>query len=757
MAVALLIGLWVYDELSYDKYHQNYDRIAQMMATQTFNGETGTDPNISVPIENELRTNYAGDFKRLSLTWTSTNILAVGDKKLSESGRWAQPDFPEILTLTMQHGSRETFSDPSSVLLSQSVATALFGDADPVNKTIRVDNRTDMKVVGVYADLPRNTTFYETKFLLPWHNPANFWNTQTDAWSNHGCELFVQMHEQADIEQVTAKIKEITQEHGYTTSNEQLLLHPMQKWHLYSEFKNGKVVGGRIQYVYLISIIGGFVLLLACINFMNLSTARSEKRAKEVGIRKTVGSLRGQLIGQFLSESLLVAFLALVFTLILAQLSLPFFNALADKQITIMWRNPWFWLLTVGFTLFTGLVSGSYPAFYLSGFNPVKVLKGTFRAGRLAALPRKVLVVVQFTVSIMLVIGTVIVFRQVQHAQNRPVGYSREGLITIVMNTPELYGRYNALRDDLIGTGAVEDMAESNSSPTQIWSNNNGMDWQGKDPNSDPLFGTIAITHDFGRTIGWKIVDGRDFSRDYPTDSGAFILNESAVKVTGMKNPVGKTIKWLGQDNRIVGVVKDMVMDSPYQPAVPTIFHMRYGWVNMITVRIKRTMPIQDALATIEPVFKKYNPGGPFDYQFVDEQYARKFSDEQRIGHLVTIFATLAIFISCLGLFGMASFMAEQRIKEIGVRKVLGATTFNLWSLLSKDFVYLVLIAFVIATPTAYYFLSNWLHNYEYRTDISWWIFAVTGLGALLITLLTVSYQAIKAALANPVKSLRSE
>jgi len=756
MAVTLLIGLWIWDELSFNNYHKNHGRLAYVMSTQTYNGETETYPNIVVPLENELRTKYAGDFRRLSLTWNSTNILAVGDKKISGSGKWAQADLPDMLTLTMQKGSRESFKDPSTLLLSQSLATALFGDADPVNKTVKVDNRIEMKVGGVYEDLPHSTTFNETKYLLPWDNNENRWKTQSNNWRNHGCELVVQVSDNADFDKVSDKIREVINPNikgfkDYTS------LHPMDQWHLYSEFKNGKVAGGRIQFVWLFGIIGIFVLLLACINFMNLSTARSEKRAKEVGIRKAVGSMRGQLTAQFLGESMVVVLLSFIVTMILVQLSLPFFNSLSDKQMTIPWDNPLFWLLTTVFIFLTGLVSGSYPAFYLSGFNPVKVLKGTFHSGRFASLPRKILVVVQFTVSVVLIIGTIIVYRQVQFAKNRPVGYSREGLITMEMNTAELYQNYNAMRNDLIENGGAADMAESNSSITEIWSNNNGVEWPGKDPNVDPLFGTIAVTHDFGNTVGWKITEGRDFSREFPADSGAFILNESAVKLAGIKDPVGKVMKWAGKDHVVVGVVKDMVMESPYKPTVPTIFHMEYGWVRLITVRIKPTIPVREALAKMEVVFKKFNPGSPFEYQFTDEAYRKKFSDEERIGNLATLFAILAIFISCLGLFGLASFVAEQRTKEIGVRKVLGATVFNLWKMLSKDFVVLVTISCFIAIPVAWYFLNQWLQNYNYRTQISWWVFAAAGVGSLLITILVVSFQAIKAAIANPVKSLRTE
>jgi putative ABC transport system permease protein len=756
MAVALLIGLWIWDELSFNHYHDNHKKLARIMATQTFNGETGTYPTTCVPLEKELRTKYASDFKRLSLTWNSTNILAAGDKKISQPGLWAQPDLPEMLTLKMNKGSRSAFNDPSSIMLSASVALALFGNDDPVNKTVRVDNKTDMKVAGVYADLPRNTTLYGTKFLLPWDNKANWWNTQGDAWSNHGCQLIVEVNEGVDFSTATDKIKKITQEHGYVGSNELLSLHPMNNWHLYSEFKNGKEAGGRIQFVWLFGIIGVFVLLLACINFMNLSTARSEKRAKEVGIRKAIGSMRGQLISQFLSESLLVSFLALLFAIALVQLTIGFFNEIADKNMAIPWTTPLFWLVTVGFTFITGVISGSYPAFYLSGFEPIRVLKGTFRAGRLAAVPRKVLVVVQFTVSITLIIGTIIVYRQVHFAKDRPVGYASEGLVSVVMNTPEIYEHYDAMRSDLLQTGVVENMAESNSPVTQVSSNNNGLNWQGKDPNSDPLFGTIAVTHDFGKTVGWKIAEGRDFSRAF-NDTGAFILNEAAVKVAGLKDPIGKKMKWLNQDHVITGIVKDMVMESPFKPAIPTIFQLRPDWVSLITVKIKPGTPLREALGKIEPVFKKYNPASPFEYTFIEDEYAQKFSDEERIGNLATFFAILAIFISCLGLFGLASFVAEQRTKEIGVRKVLGASVFNLWKMLSKDFVLLVFISCFIAVPIAWYFLNQWLQKYEYRAPASWWVFAVAIGGALIITLFTVSFQAIRAAVANPVKSLRTE
>ncbi len=763
MAVALLIGLWIWDEVSFDTYHANYGRLAQVMNTIHNSGQEPFTANaVSLPQEPELRNRYGDNFKCVALTaWTSEHILAAGDKKISAQGTWAQPQFPVMFSLRMLKGEQTALKDPSSILLSESLAKALFGNADPLGKIIRLDNKVNLSVNGVYEDLPYNTSLHDIKLLMAWDKYLTTENWLKDAqvnWDNHSFQMFVQLNDHADIDKVNDKIRNIINPHlPQGQGKEYVSLHPMNKWHLYSDFKNGKEAGGRIQFVWLFGIIGVFVLLLACINFMNLSTARSEKRAREVGIRKAVGSVRGQLISQFLSESVMVAFLSLVLAIILVQVSLPFFNNIADKRMSIPWANPVFWSMILGFTLFTGLVAGSYPAFYLSAFNPVNVLKGTFRAGRFASIPRKVLVVIQFTVSVTLIIGTIIVFRQIQFAKNRPVGYTREGLITVMMNTPDLFGHYEALRGDLLKTGMVADMAESSSPSTGLWSNQIGFDWEGKDPNTVPDFGTIAVTHDFGNTIGWQIREGRDFSRNFPTDSMGIILNEAAAKVIAFKKPVGQIVKFNDKKYTVVGVVKDMVMESPYQPVRPTVFLMNYDWANVITVKIKPNVPVRDALAKIEPVFKRYNPGSPFTYQFNDEEYAKKFSDEERIGNLAGVFASLAIFISCLGLFGLASFVAEQKTKEIGVRKVLGASVFHLWKMLSTDFVMLVIVSCLIAVPIAWYFLNQWLQQYSYRTDISWWIFGIAATGALAITLVTVSYQAIRAAMANPVKSLRTE
>ncbi|MHA4811198.1 ABC transporter permease [Flavitalea flava] len=767
MAIALLIGMWINDELQFDLYYKNHDRLAQAAVLPSDKGVTYTNLTIQMPLANELRTKYGKDLKYISLVaGRGAHILAAGDKKLSGVGMYAQNDFPEMFSLDMVKGSRNVLKDPSTCLISQTMAIAIFGSQDPINKTILIDNGFDLKVGGVYKDLPENTTFYETACIMPWDNKANWFNSKDPQsnWYNHCGFLYVQLKDNVTMEQAAASVKDAPVSHiqGYV---ENATLFPLDKLHLFNEFTNGKMSGGRIQDVWLFGIIGVFVLLLACINFMNLSTARSERRAKEVGIRKAIGSLRRQLIGQFISESLAVAFLSLVLALVLVKLSLPFFNGLADKQMSLPWSNIYFWEVLLAFTFLTGLVAGSYPAFYLSGFQPIKVLKGTFRVGRLAAVPRKVLVVVQFTVSVTLIIGTIIVFRQIRYAKDRPVGYDREGLITVEMNTGDLQKNAETIRRELLQSGAISDLGKTNSLPTEISSNNGGFYWKGTAPENSINFGTLNVDYDYGHTVGWQVVQGRDFSRSFPADTagimGGVILNEAAEKATGLQHPVGEIINYKGSifanvPHVIVGVVKDMVMESPYKKPTPVMFFCS-GWMGTMVIRIHPQMPVREALAKMEQVFKKYNPGSPFESHFIDDIYAKKFSDEERVGRLAGIFAVLAIFISCLGLFGLASFMAEQRVKEIGVRKVLGATVFNLWKLLSKDFLALVVLSCLIAIPLAWYFLHAWLQKYEYRTNISWWIFAATGAGALGITLLTVSYQAIQAALSNPANSLRSE
>lgn len=762
MAVAMLIGLWIYDELSFNKYHKNYGRIAKVMQSATVNGGFGAGQHMPLPLKDILETEFKDDFRHVVLSsWTKKHILASGDRKIIKTGAYMSPEAPEMFSLKIIAGTQAGLKEHASVMLSKSVAQALFDDVDPLGKIVKIDNKISVKVTAVYEDLPYNTEFREMTFIAPWdlYVASERWIQENKDWNNNSFQMLAQLAPHSDFEVVSAKIKDLRARHLPETAymKPAIFLHPMSRWHLYSGWDKSGNVEGRIQYVWLFAIIGIFVLMLACINFMNLSTARSEKRAKEVGIRKAVGSQRSQLIAQFFSESLLVVAFAFALSMLLTLAVLPFFNEVADKKLTIPWNKPLFWIAGIGFCLLTGLVSGSYPALYLSSFRPVKVLKGAFRVGRLASMPRKVLVVMQFTVSVTLIIGTIVVFRQIEHAKNRPVGYDRTGLITVDMNTPDLFGKYNTLRRELLASGAVAEMSTSSVPTTELKSRNIGFEWEGKDPEFREQFGTVAVTHDFGKTVGWQFVKGRDFSRAFSTDSSGMVLNETAAAYMGLKNPVGKFVKWNGKQYQILGIVKDMLMDSPFEPVYQTVFVLDYYWAGVVNIRLNPDLGARESLTKIESVFRRLNPASPFEYKFADSEYALKFAAEERIGKLASGFAVLAIFISCLGLFGLASFVAEQRTKEMGVRKVLGATAFNLWRLLCTDFVVLVVIALVISAPLAYYFLQNWLAKYDYHTEISWWIYAVSGAGALLVTLLTVSFQSAKAALTNPVTSLRSE
>jgi putative ABC transport system permease protein len=772
MAVAMLIGLWIWNEVTFDKSFTNHKQLAQIMTTNVADdGSLNTNPLVCQPIATELRGKYGSDFKSISMSRWNQSAFKANGKIISAIGLWVEDKFPAMFSVDMLKGNINALTDPSSIIINSSLAKTLFGDADPIGKIIKLDNQDNYKVAGVFRDFPGGSatinrsswpTVHDATYFLPWKKYVTKEQWVKDAamdWQDHSWQCYVQLADNINVDEETNKIKNVVMAHKTKAQGvEMTYLYAMDKWHLYSDFKNGKPVGGLIQFVWLFAIIGVFVLLLACINFMNLSTARSEKRAKEVGIRKTVGSLRSQLIRQFLSESVLVAFVSFVFSIALVVLLLPLFNSLAGKNIQLPWRNPIFWLCTLAFTVITGLLSGSYPALYLSGFEPIKVLKGTFRVGRYASLPRKVLVVAQFTFSIALIIGTVVVFKQIQFAKNRPINYRTEGLITVGGVTQDLPRFYNSVRNDLLATGVVDNMAGASDATTNLGAWRTGFNWEGKNPNTLPSFGFMYLTEDFGKTIGWKLKEGRDFSRDFSIDTSAMILNESAVKQIGMrKDIVGQNIQFSGKNYRVIGVVKDIVQESPYKPVTPMVYLESHTWIGNVTVAIKTGVPIKDALAKIEKAFKKYNPALPFNYTFNDEDYAKKFADEERIGKLATFFTILAIFISCLGLFGLASFVAEQRKKEIGVRKVLGASAYNLWKMLSTEFALLVIISCFIAIPLAWYYSGNWLKQYDYKTSLSMWVFVASGAGALVITLITVSFQSIKAAVANPVKSLRSE
>lgn len=769
MAVTIMITLWVIDELNFNKFFENHDQIAQVYQSQTSNGNIGTGQSLPRPLEFLLRKDYGDNFKHIAMaSWNNSMYLKNGDKTISKRGNFMQEEAIDIFKPKIIKGEANGLKEKNSIMLSESTAKALFGNEEAIGKVIEVNNQYDMRVTSVFEDIPTNTDLDRIDYFMPW---KHYITTQewiinaADRWGNNSFQMFVQIADNTTMQSVTNAILDSKKKANEDTAefNPQIFLLPMKDWHLRSNFENGVQSGGRIENVWLFAIIGAFVLFLACINFMNLSTARSEKRALEVGIRKAIGSNRKQLISQFLSESLLVVLFSFMVAIILVLVSLNGFNTLASKQIEFPWSNLSFWGYSMVFIIFTAILAGSYPALYLSSFQPIKVLKGTFRVGRFAALPRKVLVVTQFTVSIALIIGTLIVMSQIEYSKSRPVGYDKGGLIQIPVMSQDFNGKQDFMRNQFLASGGAIEMSTSSSPTTRIWSNRGGYTWEGKPEGFQEDFAWTEVSAEYVKSLKMKIVEGRDFSRDFATDSNAVLINKTAVTYMGITDPVGKFIRDDSEENpdppmQIIGVVEDVITQSPYEPVKQGLYVFdRQGNGNYYNLRLNPNKSISDNLNIIETTFKTHFPNLPFQYDFIDEEYAEKFASEERVASLARVFTILAILISCLGLFGLASFVAEQRTKEIGVRKVLGATISNLWMLLSKDFVKLVIIALLIATPIAFYMMSQWIQKFAYRTEISWWIFVAAGMGALIITLITVSFQSIKAALSNPTKSLRTE
>jgi putative ABC transport system permease protein len=762
MAAALFIGIWITGEIAVDKSYPDRSRIAEIMQDQRPKGTPPGSPityrgmTVSSALEPFLQKNYKDIFAETAMfEWPGDCVLTNGDKSISRQGSWTEYSFPTIFGFQFLSGNAESLRDPSTALISRSTAITLYGTQEALGKTFTYNNQLVFTVGGVYADLPRTSSFHDIGILTPMTNKLMDDLTHNTDFNNHGCRIFARLAGNTTTEAATARIKELCT--PFVIHNiETYTVLPFDQLYLHYDESDGAAGSGRIGFVRLIGIIGVFVLLLACINFMNLSTARSEKRAREVGIRKTLGSGRTQLISQFLGESLLVAFFAFVLAIGLAVLCLPAFSQLSDKPMTLPWTSPVFWTLSLAITGITGLLAGSYPAFYLSGFRPVRVLKASFKAGRGASLPRKILVVAQFSISLSLIIGTLVVFRQIQYAKDRPVGYDRAGLINIPISTDSLDRHYEPLRTSLLNTGVVAGVANASTLLTAFYQNN-FMEWPGMTEEQKSIsFRDIAVNADFGPTIGWTVLRGRDFSRAYRTDSTAAIVNEEGARALGWKNPIGKTFRLENKEYTIIGETKDMISNSPYDKVQPAVF-LGQGGHSVDIIRIAPGTPIRTALTAIEAVYKQYDPSSPFIYHFNDDDYAQKFATETHIGNLAAVFSGLAILISCLGLFGLASFVAEQRTKEIGIRKVLGAGIVNVWSLLSGDFLKLIALSMAIAMPLIGLVMHKWLQNYALHTYLSPWIFVLSGACMLFITLCTVSFQALKAALMNPVKSLRTE
>ncbi len=756
MASAIVIFLWIQNEVSYDRFHKTMDRLYEVWGNDVYDGgiQSGTStPEIMAPV---LKNDVPEIDKVSRISWGEDYLLAANNKNLKAHGNLVDPDFLTMFSYPLLQGDENTvLKDPYSIVLTEKLKRNIFGNGDAIGKLIKVENDENYKVTGILKDLPNNTQF-NFDYLMSYEHKSMKGYIDSD-WTDVSIRTFVTLKPNTSLLAANAKIKNVIVQHSGKRAKTTEFLYPVSRLRLYSDFKNGKPAGGLIERVRIFSLIAALILLIACINFMNLSTARSEKRAKEVGIRKVVGAGRQFLINQFLVESIAVAFISGVLAIIIVQLCLPAFNQLVQKQLFINYTSIYSWITAIGFILFTGILAGSYPAFFLSAFKPIVVLKGTFKKINASVTPRKVLVVLQFTCAIALIICTMVIEQQIKYAQQRETGYNKKDL-GYVFIMGDIYKNYGLIKNALLSSGIATSISKTQAPLTQNWSSGMSMNWQGKDPAYKIQINRYTEDGDLVKTAGMHLVEGRDIDvKSFPSDSTACLISESAVKAMGFKNPIGQNIFDDPINWHVVGVIKDFILESPYQSIKPFMIKgPRYGG-SVIYIRFNSAGTTAQDMAATEKIFKEYNPAYPFEFHFADEEYAQKFSNERLTETLASLFASLTIFISCLGLFGLATYLAANRIKEIGVRKVLGASITNITLLLSKDFLKLVVISIVIASPLAWWVTYQWLQNYDYRISVSWRIFFEAGVTAILIALITISFQSIKAAIANPVDSLRTE
>lgn len=759
IACSVLIMLWIADEYKFDRFHEKRDNLYKVMMNQTFSGKVGSQIAMPYPLFDALP-EYSSKIKHTVITnWGEGFLLTADENKITKVGLAVSEDFLKIFTFPLVQGDANTaLNEQNSIVLTESVAKALFGNDDPLNKLVKIDNNRELKVTGVMKDFPDQTTFSNYHYLIPFsfYESIQPWvRNSRERWDNNSFQLYVELEQGSTLEEVNTSIKDIVKKNSADTLTQpQVFLHPVSDLRLYSKFENGKVTGGMIEYVRLFGAIAIFVLLIACINFMNLATARSEKRAREVGIRKSIGSRKKELVAQFLGESLLITAFAFFVAIVLVELSLPMYNTLVNKKLSIDYSNPYLWGSAFALILVTGILAGSYPAFYLSSFQPVKVLKGKIQTGKHTSLPRKILVTLQFGFSIFLIIGTIVIYKQIMHVKDREIGYDRENLMLVWTNS-ELSDSYETIKNELIGTGVVKHVTKSNSPVTSIFANNI-VEWPGMEPGTRVVFSTIATEYDYVKTMGINLLEGRDFSREF-NDSTSVIINQAAVEVMGLTEPIGSKVNMWGGEFTIVGVTENVIMGSPFEPVAPMVVVFEPEWNSTITLRLEKTSDLQGAINKVEDVFKRLNPTYPFAYRFADVEFDKKFSSINLVSNLAKVFAALALIITALGLFGLAAFTAEQRSKEVSIRKVLGASVAGLVLMISKDFARLVIFSFVLFAPLAGWFLTGFLEEYPYRITIPWWIYPMAGLSALIVALVIVSTQALRAAVNNPVNSLRNE
>lgn len=754
LSCALLIGLWIHRELTMNQFHEKVDRIYRLLENQDYSdGYVLTTAATPGPLAAALRQEIPEFEKVARITWGDEILMSVGEKSFKEEGYNVDEDFLNIFSYPLIHGTiKGCLSAPGQIVITEETATKYFGTTDVVGKAIRVNDEKDYSISGVLKNIPESSML-QFNYLLPMgeYEKANDW---LQSWNNNGILAYVLLREGADVNAVNAKIKDFVNKNS-EQENVALFQQSLTDQYLRTDFENGVYQGGgRIAYVRLFALIAVFIILIACINFMNLSTARSARRAREVGIRRVSGAVRGQLIGQFLGESLFLSFLAGIIALGIAKIALPAFNELYEAKMAIGFHQPELLGAWLAIILITGLLAGSYPALFLSSFEPVKVLKGLVKTGKGSLWFRQGLVITQFAIATFLIVGTLVVYNQMTYLQNKSLGYHKENLLFVPV-TGTLWDKYDVVKAELLKVGGVQSVSSSNGQIFSWGNNTSGVKWEGKQPDQSILFQTIPTGLDFLATIGAELKAGRDFSKEYPADTANYIINERAAELMGIKDPVGQWLDINGERGTIVGLAKNFYVNSFHSQIEPVIMMLR-PWKNLIYLRIDGSQT-QETLSGIEQVLKRNNPAYPFEYSFVDEEYNQLYRSEQRVGVLSKVFAFLAIFISCLGLFGLAAFSAERRIKEIGIRKVLGASVQGIVGLLSKDFLMLVLAATIIGIPFAWWMMHRWLERFAYHINLGWWVFGLAGVLAVAIAFFTVGFQALRAAVANPVKSLRSE
>ncbi|MET0243931.1 MAG: ABC transporter permease [Flavitalea sp.] len=758
MAVAILIGLWVYHQFSFDKSIPDTERLYRVQRNFNANGDTLTFQTTSLRLAEELKTIPGIEYVAES-DWMGGHGLMNGETKISQSGGIVGPDFLKMFRYPFVKGNAEAaFNDAYSIVLSESTAKALFGNDEPMGRMIRFDNAHNLRVTGVMKDLPANSSF-NFKYLVPYTfldqtNPYIKEN-RAGSYGANNLQIFVKMKEGVSYSSIASRLRTIehTEKNSTNAMNSFVTLQAMDRWHLYSNYINGKDTAGFLQYVKMFAIIGLLVLIIACINFINLTTAKSERRAREVGVRKVIGSLRKDLIVQFLTESFLQTSFAFIVAVILVGVVLEPFNQLAESAIQLPLTNISFWLLLVGGVVITSVLAGSRPAFVLSSFKPIKVLKGATKIAG-GALPRKAMFVFQFSASIALIISTFIIYQQLQHAKNRSTGLNLSGLITTWMSE-DLSKNYTALKNEILQKGLVTSVTTASSPATNVYWHTDLDNFPGKQGNETVEMGVIMVDEDYFKTLGMNMTEGREFTS--VNDTTAIMFNQAGIERLRLKNPLSQKIEWDGRTRVITGVVKDALMLSPFAAADPTLFIVNNVPNSVMMYRLNTSKNKEQAFAELTTIFNKYNPAFPYEYNFEDQAHANKFKTEALIGRLSGIFASLAIFISCLGLFGLSAYVAASKTKEIGIRKVLGASVGQVWVLLSRDFIALVILSCIIASPIAYYFLHGWLGKYEYRISIGPLVFIAASVLSIMIAILTMSFEGIRAALANPVKSIKAE